>query len=662
MSNLELDCNWHFATVDKTAGDEGPNNAMSQTFSHFPSSALVRESIQNSLDAVLSESEPVKVCFEYRTLEKNDYKNFFSLSNHIDACKKYYNGYKIANTIYSKMLDCLNNSKDIGYIRVSDYNTKGMDYETDKRDKTFYAFVRSAGVSIKQAEGAGGSFGFGKGAFFVMSPINTLIVSTCTPDFVHHFEGVTRLCTHEIDGKKCDYMGFYDNNNGEPTRRIDMIPKSFRRVSRLTNNNTYVDKPGTSISIMGIEYNEWNKSKSMFVEEVLANFFVAILRNKLVVIINGNDENDQGAITINSSTIGHLMKSYYPSIEDNKERKFNPRPYFEAMIAPDNQFNEVLPILGRVTLYLKEFNDTTRIIYLRKLLMKVYRKRRSLGQYNGVFICENEDGNKILRDMEDPEHKSWDREQCQKDDITTDYTIASKAEIEIESFVNKCIDNLLNVNTSDSVQVSQLEKYLYSYENEKGKGEKENPFIGRPTGNYVKDGASMTTEGAISPELPKNKKIRKGQTAEIEIGIFKKEDNGTILGGIGNNHNGRGGNRPGAGDNFTFGVVKDGEGSYKHIVEVDWRPIQSVKKGFTDIVIYSPKDIESAELCLKIGREIQSSKTVKEDVYIISSNKGKCNGLKIKNVYLKANVKNIIQISFSDNMLHTLILEVYEVN
>ena len=34
----------------------------------------------------------------------------------------------------------------------------------------------------------------------------------------------------------------------------------------------------------------------------------------------------------------------------------------------------------------------------------------------------------------------------------------------------------------------------------------------------------------------------------------------------------------------------------------------------------------------------------------------------IKNVHLKANAKNIIQISISDNMLHSLILEVYEVN
>lgn len=53
--NYELDCKWHFAEMDANAGDEGPNSAMSQTFAQFPCAALVRESIQNSLDAVLDE-------------------------------------------------------------------------------------------------------------------------------------------------------------------------------------------------------------------------------------------------------------------------------------------------------------------------------------------------------------------------------------------------------------------------------------------------------------------------------------------------------------------------------------------------------------------------------------------------------------------------------
>lgn len=651
--NYELDCKWHFAEMDSNAGDEGPNSAMSQTFAQFPCAALVRESIQNSLDAVLDEGKPVVVCFEYRTLDRHDYKNFFEITENIQACREYYRTNKSANAIYPAMLDYLNGANEIGFIRVSDFNTKGMDYEDGATDKTFYAFVRAAGVSVKQAEGAGGSFGFGKGAFFVMSPINTLLVSTCNKDNVHHFEGVTRLCSHVINGQKYCHMGFYDNNEGQPTNNVDKIPLPFRRK-----------EAGTSIGIMGINQTKWDESKIELAKEVLSNFFVAVLKGKLVVYIDGNQENNCDAIVINRDTIKSLMKSYFPTTKDVKRRgSFNPRPYFEAMTESNiPPFEADLETVGHVELYLKEFDkNVTQVIFLRKLLMKVFRASRSLGNFNGVFLCENETGNKILGDMEDPEHKTWDREQCRKTEIDTDYETACKADDEIEKFVNDCLEELLNINSSESVQVSGLEKYLPSMEGEKGKGEKGNPFTGRPTGKYVKEGASLTTEGTLKPE-PKAVRGRKGNVAEIEPGNFIPQEGGGEIGGTGGENHGGGGHTKVPGDHYKEGVIEDGKGSFKRFIEVDWRPVLSMKKGFTDIVIYPPKDIASAELQFQIGRETQSKKAENDDVSIVSCNKGTAEGLKIIGVPLKANSKNIIQVSFSDKMSHTLILAVYEVD
>ena len=55
----EIGCKWHFA--EQTGGtDIGPNDAMSQIFKKVPYEALVRESIQNSLDAVYDRTKPVK--------------------------------------------------------------------------------------------------------------------------------------------------------------------------------------------------------------------------------------------------------------------------------------------------------------------------------------------------------------------------------------------------------------------------------------------------------------------------------------------------------------------------------------------------------------------------------------------------------------------------
>ena len=300
MSQYELDCKWHFSKLSQSDGHEGPNSAMSQTFSTFPCYSLVRESIQNSLDAQLDQNKPVKVCFEHRLLERNDYRRFFDLRNHIQGCLDNYPTNKSAKLIYPRMLNYMDSTDDIGFIRVSDYNTRGMDYVEGETDKTFYAFVRAAGVSVKQDDGSGGSFGFGKGAFFVMSPINTIVVSTMNSDNQCFFEGVSRLCTQKINGEYYSHMGFYDNNGGLPVSDPERIPIPFRRK-----------EPGTGISIMGVQSSEWNGMKDELVKEVLRNFFVAIQEEKLVVVIDGNTGTEKDSILIDKAQIGKLMKDYF---------------------------------------------------------------------------------------------------------------------------------------------------------------------------------------------------------------------------------------------------------------------------------------------------------------------------------------------------------------
>lgn len=648
MSYYEIGCKWHFAALEDNAGDEGPNSAMSQTFSQFPCSALVRESIQNSLDAVVDETKLVKVCFEFRTFERADYPNFFKLEDHIRACLDNYNDNPTAIRVYPRMIQYLKKAKEVGFIRVSDYNTKGMDYSQNATNKTFYAFVRAAGVSVKQAEGAGGSFGFGKGAFFVMSPINTLIVSTKNIDEECFFEGVTRLCSHWEDGKKRSHMGFYDNNNGLPTSDLERIPTPFKR-----------EETGTSIGIMGVDNKEWEQSKDELIKEVLRNFFVAIMKEKLVVIVDGHDTTDKGATTIDAAHLEDLMQHYFPEMRDVRNTSaYNPRPYYEA-IKTEKKFEADLPTLGHVYAYFKEVaENATSVIFMRKPYMKVNKASRNLGNFNGVFICDNKKGNAILGDMENPEHNEWVAENCNKEDRPTSYHDAKLAKQEFEKFLTDCFNELLDLNSTESVQVADLEKYLPNDSGAKGKGEKGNPFYGAPTGKYTeKEGASRTTEGKIKPYDPDKQTRGRGNVKVIVGGVFTPNPGGASTGGTGGDGPSGGGGKPGPGDTFGPGTITGSDGRHKEIVPVEWCPIISKKKGYMDIVIYIDHDINDAELSFKIGRE-QSAK--KEDVVITSSSKGTADGLKITGVNLKGNAKNIIQVAFSDNMSHTLTLGVYE--
>lgn len=195
MAGREKKCKWHFA--DQPNGQEvGPNNAMEQSFKKQPYASLVRESIQNSLDAVLDTTKPVVVKYSFKEMHGADYPQFFELQEHIRGCLEYYPDNRNAKANYEPMLEWFKGGnlyhKNIGYIRISDYNTKGMDYEEGNTNKSFYAFVRSAGVSSKENTQAGGSFGFGKAAYFLLSPISTIIVSTCTQDERKFFEGNTK--------------------------------------------------------------------------------------------------------------------------------------------------------------------------------------------------------------------------------------------------------------------------------------------------------------------------------------------------------------------------------------------------------------------------------------------------------------------------------------
>lgn len=653
MSVFEKNCQWHFAELGENAGDEGPNSAMSQTFSQFPCSALVRESIQNSLDAVVDTSKPVKVCFNHREFEKSDYPQFFKLQDNMKACLDYYCDNVNAKRIYPRMVQYMKDNNKVGFIRVEDFNTKGMTYNPDNKNTTFYAFVRSAGVSVKEAEGAGGSFGFGKAAFFVMSPINTIIVSTKNINNECFFEGVTRLCTHKTDNKKRSHMGFYDNNGGQPTSKEDMIPSPFKRV-----------ETGTSIGIMGVSFDDWSKSKEEIVKEVLRNFFVAIMKGKLEVIVDGRIATDKGAITIDAHHLEELMKKYFPSLRDVRgDAPYNPRPYYEAIKENSSHLEGNLPILGHVHAYFKEVpENATSVIFMRKLYMKVNKLSRNLGNFNGVFICENDTGNKVLGDMENPEHNEWKAENCNDAKKDTPYNDAKQARTEFDEFLTDCFNKLLELNSSDSVQVADLEKYLSSDDGAKGKGEKGNPFHGTPTGKYIsQEGASRTTEGVIKPRDPNDDKKNKGNVKILKDGVFKKDEDGDTTGGTGGNNGGGGGTSPGPGDDFNKGKIDGDNGHHKVLVPVDWRPVISIKKGYMDIVIYVDHDIAEAELSFAIGRENQTKNmTASDDVKITYSNKGTANDLTITDVELKGNAKNIIQVAFSDKMSHTLNLGVYE--
>lgn len=651
MAGQEKKCKWSF--TEQIGGyDQGPNNAMLVNFKKTPYASLIRESIQNSLDAVLDTSKPVRVVIEFNKLKKIYFPNFFDIEKHIKGCLTYYKNNDRAKQTYEPMLDLFKNGSyedEIEFIRVSDFNTKGMDYRKNDTNCPFYAFVRSAGVSAKEDNTAGGSFGFGKSAYFMLSPINTIIISTMTKDNKCFFEGITSLCTHIVDGVKYMPYGYYDDSNGEPVTDPDLIPKKFRRT-----------EPGTDFNIIGFRHKNTGNERDEMKQAVIRNFWMAIYENQLEVVI----DND----IINHETLEKQIIQYFPNPTDDtkKSNYYNPRPYFDAVRLHNNDKKHILiekeiDILGKVKLYVnidKDAND--KVIFMRKPKMLVYSKRlqTNYGAY-AVFICDDSKGNQLLRELENPAHDEWKpanyRDNNQHIIKDGEYAINS-----INTFINDCFNSLFQSQTSTSLTITGLEEYLYIPEDliDNGNDNSTNPFIGIPTGNFIEDGPSITTQITDTTSYLKEKE-NTGSIILIQEGKINDENGENKFTGTGHKNKKsktKGGTNT-KGNSFDYNKVNsDLEGTIKEYFDVTFRVIAShnENKLIHNIIIYSDYEAQNAEIELILGGE--QNDEVPEITY---SSTGVVQDNFITNLSISEG-KNIISVQFNDNMKHAVKLKAYE--
>lgn len=657
MNDKELNCKWHFAEK-KGGGDTGPNEPMAENFKKNKWSSLVREAIQNSLDAVYDVEHPVKVVFDFRRLDTRSYPRFLELLKEIEECRDFYPEDRKAQQMYPPMIEYLkkiiNNDSFLPYIQVSDYNTKGMDYVRGKTDSPFYAFVRAAGVSSKNDASAGGSFGFGKAAYFYLSEIRTLIVSTKTVNGDRFFEGVAYLCTHG-DGKiKKEAIGYYDNNDGEPVSSLscmDDIPEIFMR-----------DEAGTDFYIMGVrdlvDEDSREAIRAEMTKVVLRNFWLAIYENKLEVKVYGE--------RICSENLAGKMEDYFEDNVDKSKKKtvflYNPRPYLEAVCFAEKDdkhvcIKEKLPILGDVRFYAyKDKSANDKILYMRSPRMLVYgeNNKTSYGFY-GVFVCDDKKGNEILCRMENPAHTDWDvnQDESHKDEN-------KQAKRELADFVKRCVEQLFPPNQQMLMPIAELENYLYiPTDMENDESEKDDYFERDDV-----EQASLVEKSEINQgkTVKPNGRQADGQVVTTVRTRAIKRGDGSLLSGHGTRKVKTKGGSIGTGNlNQKNALDEDGvEGTYAIPINIKYRSYAKRTKGgelYHYLIIRSDVDVPNARLDVTVCGAQDD-----ECINIKSSERGKIHKNSISELHIEPNPKkNVIRIQFTDNLKHAIKLEPYEI-
>lgn len=387
---------WQFPS--RNGGVAVYQDPSSQFFGDEPVAKLVREAIQNSLDASMSSlGVPVEVEFRAISLDATDFGGE-SLRKHIEACHEQAtieNDARIRE-VYRRALDRLDGGR-VECLTITDTGTHGL------RDGRWESLVLREGSVNKANATASGSFGIGKNAVFNVSDLRAVIYSTRYVDLtgtVEKMQGKATLMSHTVDGDPRQHIGFYAQDEIQPVLSRD-IPPALRLAER-----------GTRVTILGFNprTGDWGGE---VVRATLENFFVALHRRRLVVrVISGGNEE----VEINHETMDGLFGRNAATLADSY--------FYYRAIRESEPVNTVeIPNIGSMELYvLMEDKAPRRICLVNSNGMKITDSRdqktnplaprgSNLWQDYAVVVVPSTEGDEWLRRTENVSHDALSPER-----------------------------------------------------------------------------------------------------------------------------------------------------------------------------------------------------------------------------------------------------------
>lgn len=334
---------WRFARMPPSQVNQDPFQGEFFTSSSDLPKRLVREAIQNSLDARLGDGDPVRVRFVFSGKEhaldpERAARYLDGLKPHLGALPDRAHGDGRSPTdsqeaaAIGKALALLD--QPMTYLAIEDFGTTGLsgdigDNPERAEGNDFWGFFRSVGISTK-SEDAGGSWGLGKWVFPDASIINAYFGLTQRP-----FEdrvllmGMALLKTHSIGNDKYPPYGYFAAASDDDDDAWLPMPVDSDDDGENGNDNDFVDtlleldldrldEPGLSVLI---PFPKAELSHDSIARAVLTQYFLPIVNEDLIVEIcrpSGPDELDKTVIA--SGTIREIATSLAPATGGAEER------------------------------------------------------------------------------------------------------------------------------------------------------------------------------------------------------------------------------------------------------------------------------------------------------------------------------------------------------
>ena len=386
---------WHFP---ETGGgySQGFNDSSKEYFAADPLGHVVREIIQNSLDAKDERYPDNPVIVKMKMIElESKLINSSGLAKHVE--KSYESTETQDNQkgikFYKKSLDLLK-KQNIPTLKITDENTTGL-----KGDK-WEALVHKEGTTSKNDESAGGSYGIGKNAPYVASALSTVCYSTRYLNGHREEKFIIRskLVSHnDPEGSQNELQHIGYGTNSARTGKY-FPPISGNKIDRIFR----LEKDGTGIFILGFNQNSWEKYAR---RSIASNFFASIHDKKLIVHVGNHMINHENL----NGEFGKTGKQYYDLYRGSKKKipiegEFGK---FHLKIATGDESME---------------ND---VAYINKHGMLVTRNKQfsknpfyvkiSPGNYTALVWTQDSKTEKQIRTMEPPTHESVEYQRIDDD-------------------------------------------------------------------------------------------------------------------------------------------------------------------------------------------------------------------------------------------------------
>ena len=492
---------WQFSVIPCI--EESTFNKILERFYNFGISGLVRENIQNSLDGKLKGcNEPVIVTIKTGSVNKNNIPG-------LDEIKERIKSLKGQNNYTKETIEHMKNKMDdevVNYISFEDFNTKGLtganNGQSEDTKDTWSIYAYNKGVHTEEEDESieksrGGSHGIGKIASNAASDLYMMYFANCDADGNKHLGGTVQLIEHKFHDKQYRATGYFTD-----VKKIDENKTKFYPFENTFHDIFEKNTRGLKIIIPFLR-DQFNNEKEI-ITSVCDSFFIAIIENKLQVIVNDK--------TINKDTIKNYIKSenYYEQNLEDLKKEFTPL-YFDTyteqepveLIIPDKKEDY------KFNLYFKYDTSivTGRLGIIRTIGMKIEDKKVKNNvkkPFNAIIIPKSIKEDAFLKSLENESHTELSYEHIKDQKLQSN---AKKFINNISNRMAKVIEEAIKKNnpTDGKMDTGDI---IYEVENKFKKDlSKSMPTVKLSAGNKEKDKVVVK----IPTEVPEKKNQRKNK-------------------------------------------------------------------------------------------------------------------------------------------------------